>query len=125
MIGFQSQGSFKNMESFLTRMSKFDVMGILNQCGREGVAALASATPVESGRAAQSWDYEIEVKGGRYTIHWINTDVENGFHVVIALQYGHGTGTGGWVEGRDYINPAMLPIFDNLESRIRKAVASV
>lgn len=124
MIHFQSKGSFDNLESFLTRMSKFDVMNILHQCGQEGVAALAAATPVESGLAAQSWDYEIEVKRGRYTIHWTNNNVENGFHVVIALQYGHGTGTGGWVEGRDYINPAIRPVFDRLESTIRKAVTS-
>lgn len=89
-------------------------MSVLDKYGRAGVSALSSATPVESGLAASSWYYEIERGKGFVRIIFGNSDVENGFPVAIMLQYGHGTGTGGWVEGRDYINPAIQPIFDKI-----------
>lgn len=124
MISIESQGSFKNTEAFLLSLPKIDILSILNSAGAEGVRALSSATPVESGLAAQSWGYEVKRKGNSYSIIWTNSDVENGFPVAIMLQYGYGTGTGGYVQGRDYINPAMKPVFDSIAERVWKAVTS-
>lgn len=123
-ISFSTSGSFKNTESFLNKVVKLNVSTILHECGKRGVAALASATPQESGLAAASWDYLIEQSGGGYSITWVNNDNENGFPVAIMLQYGYGTGTGGYVAGRDYINPAMKPIFDEIADKVWKAVTS-
>src|SRR5688500_7686120 len=106
------------MESFLKKAAKTDIHGILKTCGQEGVNALASATPVGSGLAANSWNYEIFGSGGVFRIIWTNSDVENGFPVAIMLQYGYGTGTGGYVQGRDYINPAMRPVFDRIADKV-------
>ena len=89
-------------------------LGLLDRYGREGVAALASATPVDSGETANSWYYEIENKKGSATIRFCNSNINKGVPIAIILQYGHGTGTGGWVQGRDYINPAIRPVFDSL-----------
>lgn len=124
MISISSSGSFKKTESFLRAMSRLDVLALLHKHGQEGVTALSAATPVSSGRAASSWRYEVSRKGGGYRITWINSDVENGFPVAIMLQYGYGTGTGGYVQGRDYINPAMRPIFDRIATEVWKAVTS-
>jgi hypothetical protein len=89
------------------------------------VNALASATPIETGVAAHSWGYRVIGGGGNYTIEWYNSDIENGgFDVILALQYGHGTGTGGYVPGRDFINPAIRPVFDKIAERFWKAVTS-
>lgn len=121
---FRVRGSFKNTESFLKSMTKLDIPGILASCGQEGVNALEHATPIDSGLAAHSWTYEVTNSGGSYSIAWMNTDVENGFRVVIMLQYGHGTGTGGWVAGRDFINPAIKPVFDKIANKVWKAVTS-
>lgn len=124
MISVTSSGSFKNTESFLRTVSRLDIRTILNDAGKRGVAALSSVTPEESGRTAASWDYSVSTKGGVYSIIWTNSDVESGFPVAIMLQYGYGTGTGGYVAGRDYINPAMRPIFDSIADRVWKAVTS-
>lgn len=124
MITFSSTGSFKNTEAFLSRSRRLDISGVLNSCGREGVSALTSATPVDSSLAAGSWDFKIEQSGGAYSITWTNSDIENGFPVAIMLQYGYGTGTGGYVQGRDYINPAMRPVFDQIADKVWKAVTS-
>ena len=124
MISYKVSGSTKRMESFLAAVSKLDVVGIMRTCGQQGVHALALATPVETGRAAYSWGYTVSVKGGVYTITWTNSDIENGFPVAIMLQYGYGTGTGGYVQGRDYINPAIRPIFDQIADRVWKVVTS-
>lgn len=85
---------------------------------------MSAATPVDSGRAKASWTYKVRQRGSVYSLAWYNSDNENGFPVVIMLQYGYGTGTGGFVEGRDYINPAIRPIFDELDRRIWEAVKS-
>lgn len=122
MIRFESTGSFKNAEDFLDRMTKNDIYATLNGFGASGVNALSSATPVDSGLTASSWTYEINRSKGRYSITWSNTHVVSGAPVAILLQYGHGTGTGGWVEGRDYINPAIRPIFDKMADEVWKAV---
>lgn len=126
MISFQQEGSFKNIEGFLQRalMSDRKIMGVLHDCGKEGVAALSAATPVESGLAAHSWGYEVEKSKGGYTLWWTNSDIENGFPVVIMLQYGHATGNGGYVKGKDFINPAIRPVFDKIADRMWKAVIS-
>lgn len=124
MIEFTVSGSFDKTESFLKRVRKLDIPGILESCGQLGVNALSHATPVETGLAAHSWGFEVSSSGGVYQIAWTNTDTENGFPVVIMLQYGHGTGTGGWVSGRDFINPAIRPVFDQIADKVWKAVIS-
>ena len=124
MLSRSSSGSFKNTFDFLERARRFDIRDILSAAGQEGVNALSRATPAETGLASQSWGYEIEASGGVYKIVWTNSDVENGFPVVIMLQYGHGTGTGGYVQGRDFINPAIRPIFDKIANDVWKAVTA-
>ena len=124
MISIRSTGSFNKTESALKRMRKPDILSILQSGGREGVSALVQATPIDSGLAADSWDFVVSSDRGKYTITWTNNDVENGFPVAIMLQYGYGTGTGGYVQGRDYINPAIQPIFDSIADKVWKAVTS-
>lgn len=124
MITFNVTGDFKNTESFLKNALKVDVLGIMYSCGEEGVAALSSATPVDTGLAAGDWSFDVQAKKGVYSIYWTNSDVEKGFPVAIMLQYGYGTGTGGYVQGRDYINPAIKPIFDEIANKVWKAVTS-
>lgn len=124
MISYEVTGSTKRLESWLTAMTKLDIRGIMESCGQIGVSALASATPIESGLAAHSWGYEVSAKGGVYSITWTNSDNENGFPVAIMLQYGYGTGTGGYVQGRDYINPAIRPVFDKIADDVWKVVTS-
>lgn len=124
MISFTSTGSFNNTEAFLKKMSKPNIRSVLDGLARQGVAALSSATPVESGLTASSWTYDITESGGSWTITWSNTHVVNGAVIAILLQYGHGTGTGGYVAGRDYINPAIRPIFDKIADSVWKVVTS-
>jgi len=124
MIEFESTGSFKNTEAFLKAMSNHQILRVLEQYGRQGVAALASATPTESGATAHSWSYEVGKYGGAYKITWLNSNTVNRKPIAILLQYGHGTGTGGYVQGRDYINPAIKPIFDKIAESVWKAVTS-
>lgn len=123
-ISYSVSGSFKNIEDFLKHGASVDVMAIMSSFGDEGVKALSAATPLESGRAASSWGYKVTKKGAIYSIVWTNDDVEDGFPVVIMIQYGHGTGTGGWVEGIDFINPAIKPTVEKIADRILKAVTS-
>ena len=124
MLHLRSKGSFKHTESYLNRMLTFDIARVLARGGQKGVDALSKATPVETGLSANSWTYKIERTATSCSIVWSNTDVESGFPVAIALQYGYATGTGGYVQGRDYINPAMKPVFDAIEADVRKAVTS-
>ena len=124
MIKITTQGKFEKTRRFFNKMSKFEIRSKLDQYGRKGVAALASATPIDSGETANSWDYEIIESGDGYTIQWINTHVNKGVNIAIILQYGHGTGTGGYVVGRDYINPAVQPIFEEMANTIWKEVTS-
>jgi hypothetical protein len=124
MISVTSSGSFSKTEAFLYAMKKLDILAIMNHYGQIGVAALSSATPRDSGRAAASWYFKAGQKGGVYFIDWYNFDIENGYSVVIGLQYGHGTGTGGFVQGHDFINMAIRPIFDDIEREVWKAVNS-
>ena len=114
MITFRQKGDFSKTTKFLERAKHAVRLTDLDRFGREGVAALASATPVDSGLTASSWYYEITYTKAGAKITFYNSNIQNGVPIAIILQYGHGTGTGGWVEGRDYINPAIQPVFDKL-----------
>ena len=114
MISFRHKGDFSKLTSYLERAKNIIKIGDLDRFGREGVAALASATPVDSGLTANSWEYKIENKNGSIRISFNNTNIQNGVPIAVILQYGHGTRNGGWVQGRDYINPAIQPIFDKI-----------
>ena len=113
-VRITSKGDFNRTFKFLEKMKNFQVKQILERYGQAGVSALASATPVDSGATASAWSYEIESKGDNHTIYWTNTNSNKGVYIAVILQYGHGTGTGGYVAGRDYINPAIRPIFDKI-----------
>lgn len=122
MISFKSRGSFANTTKFLKQLHKMNIDEILNQYGEEGVAALRNATPVDSGLTADSWYYEIERANGKISIRWNNRNVNKGVNIAVILQYGHGTRNGGYVQGRDYINPALQPIFDKIANNAWKEV---
>ena len=114
MITFRQKGDFSKLTRYLERAKEVIKLGDLDKYGQEGVDALSSSTPVDSGLTASSWYYKIENKNGSATISFYNSNVNNGVPIAIILQYGHGTNNGGWVEGRDYINPAILPIFEKI-----------
>lgn len=114
MITFRHKGDFSKLTNWLERAKETIKVGDLDRYGREGVAALESATPVESGKTASSWYYTIEHGSGTAKIEFANSNVNKGVNIAIILQYGHGTGTGGYVQGRDYINPAIQPVFDKI-----------
>ena len=114
MIKITSKGSFDKTFKFLNYIDKWKIDKILNKYGQQGVNALQSATPVDSGKTANSWSYEIKSSESSAIIYWSNNHVNKGVNIALILQYGHGTGTGGYVQGRDYINPAMRPIFDRI-----------
>lgn len=122
MIKISHKGNFDRTEKFLRAASKADFLKSLDKYGAMGVQALSSATPIDSGNTAASWSYEIERSRDSYKIHWINTNVHDGVNIAIILQYGHGTGTGGYVKGRDYINPAIRPVFDEIADSAWKEV---
>lgn len=124
MIEVKSSGDTKKTEAFLAKLQKPQVLSILHKYGQLGVSALANATPASTGRAAESWGYVVENNLKTWSIIWTNNDIENGFPVVIGIQYGHGTGTGGYVQGQDFINPALKPIMDKLADEVWKAVTS-
>lgn len=114
MISVKSKGDFRNTEKFMRNAREKKLMAILNRYGEEGVAALMVTTPLDTGRTASSWRYEIRVENNCIRLIFHNDNIQNGVPIAIILQYGHGTGTGGWVEGRDYINPAIQPVFDKI-----------
>ena len=122
MITINHYGDFKKLTNFLEKMKRMFDVSILDKYGREGVAALSAATPIDSGKTASSWTYEIkDIKDG-VALTFNNTNIQNGVPIAIILQYGHGTRNGGWVEGRDYINPAIQPVFDKLANEAWKEV---
>lgn len=125
MISFRHKGNFSRTSRYLERVKEAVHLGILDKYGAEGVAALASATPVESGLTANSWYYKIEHKNGSTTLSFLNSNIQNGVPIAVILQYGHGTRNGGWVQGRDYINPAIQPIFDRLADSAWKEVTKL
>ena len=122
MVTFKHKGDFSKVTKYLERARKGVNINSLNKYGRAGVAALASATPIDTGLTASSWSYELSQANGVARITFSNSNIQNGIPIAIILQYGHGTGTGGWVEGRDYINPAIQPIFDRIAEDAWKEV---
>lgn len=124
-ITFRHKGDFSKTEKFFNSLLKLDYLNVLERYGRAGVAALASATPKDSGLTAASWDYEITHNGKETSIAFTNSNVKDGVNIAIILQYGHGTRNGGYVAGRDYINPAIQPIFDKIASDAWKEVTNL
>lgn len=125
MITFRQKGDFSKSMRFLEKAKEIVHVGELDKYGQEGVAALSSATPVDSGKTANSWYYEIHRTNESVSITFNNSNIQNGVPIAIILQLGHGTGTGGWVEGRDYINPAIRPIFDKIADNAWKEVTKL
>lgn len=124
IVSFKHRGNFNKMEKFLNKITNKSYLNVLDECGQMGVSALAASTPVDSGVTASSWTYEIERSSGTTTISWLNTNENKGVNIAVILQYGHGTGTGGYVQGRDYINPAMRPVFDRIAELAWREVTS-
>lgn len=122
MISFKHKGDLSKTTNFLKRARDFKVERILNKYGKLGVSALMQDTPRDTGETAKSWDYEIEESNGELKLVFFNSNVNRGVNIALLIQYGHGTGTGGWVEGRDYINPSLRPIFDELAEKLWKEV---
>jgi len=121
-ISFSSKGDFSKTIKFLNKVKNVKINNILSKYGEIGVNALSQATPKDSGVTSRSWNYKIEVNNDNASIVWYNTNVVKGVNIAVILQYGHGTRNGGWVEGRDYINPAMKPIFDKIADQVWKEV---
>lgn len=122
MIVVKHSGNFDKTERFLKKMSKGDIFKSLDRYGQKGVSALAAATPRDSGKTASSWSYEVQMGSGSYSIIWSNNNTNKGVNIAVILQYGHGTRNGGFVQGRDYINPAMRPVFDQIAEEAWKEV---
>jgi hypothetical protein len=123
-ISFTSKGDFSRTEKFLRKVISGDLFRSLSGYGKAGVAALSSATPVDSGVTAASWGYRVDISQDGARITWTNDHTAGGTPVVIMLQYGHGTGTGGYVQGRDFINPAIKPVMDKVADAVWKEVVS-
>jgi hypothetical protein len=124
-MSFKQKGDFSKTIRYLGHAKKAIRIIDFDKYGREGIAALASATPVETGRTSISWTYEITKANGTVTISFYNSNIQNGVPIAIILQYGHGTRNGGWVQGRDYINPAMQPIFDKIANEAWREVTKL
>ena len=125
MISFRQKGDFSKLNHYFERVKEAAKIGVLDKYGQAGVSALSSATPVESGKTASSWYYEIKRQNGSVSLEFYNSNVNNGVPIAVILQFGHGTGTGGWVQGRDYINPAIQPIFDKIAEDAWKEVTKI
>lgn len=125
MIAFSNTGDFSKTLKFLGKASKGLKISDLNKYGREGVEALSRATPVDSGNTANSWTYKITTERNQTIIAWYNSNTVNGAPIAVMLQYGHGTKNGGWIQGRDYINPAIRPIFDKMVDSAWKEVTKI
>ena len=125
MITFRHRGDYSKATRYLERLKEIAKLSQFDKYGQEGVAALSAATPIDSGLTANSWYYNIVHEGDRITIEFHNTNINEGVPSAVILQYGHGTGTGGWVEGRDYINPAIQPIFDKIVNEAWKEVTKL
>ena len=124
MISFRQKGDFSKLTRYFERVKEAVKLGSLDKYGREGVAALMSATPVDSGKTASSWYYEIDHSQDSASVNFYNSNVNKGVLIAIILQYGHGTKNGGWVQGRDYINPAIQPLFDKFAEDAWREVTS-
>lgn len=124
MIQCRVKGDFKKTERFLKRAQQLDFSSLLAQYAEEGVKALQSATPVVTGKTAASWNYEIVRKHNKISIFWTNSNVNEGVPIAVILEYGHGTGWGGYVQGRHYISPAIRPVFDTIADSLWKEVVN-
>jgi len=124
MIGVKSTGDFGKTKTFLDKMLRRDIYKNLESYGQQGVAALAANTPRESGLTARSWGYKVIRSKNRVSIHWTNDHVNEGANIAVLIQYGHGTGNGGYVQGIDYINPAIRPIFERIAADIWRQVTA-
>ncbi len=126
-MGFtiESKGNYEKLSAYLHKLSSMDAMAILSKYGEKGVEALRSQTPVDSGKTASSWSYTVSQRGETYSVNFSNSNVNDGVNIAIILQTGHGTGTGGWVAGRDYLNPALQPVFDGFAQELWKEVTSL
>lgn len=124
MISVKSKGNFSHTEKILQKALEFRYRFALEKYAKQGVDALSSVTPVDTGETASSWDYEIVKDRGSISIRWINSNIQNGVNIALILQYGHGTGTGGYVQGIDYINPALRPVFEQMADDAWKEVTS-
>ncbi len=124
MITLTAKGNFNNTERFFNKAQNLTLGSILSKYGQMGVDALSAATPKETGLTAASWSYEIEASGNSAAIYWTNSNINKDVNIAVILQYGHGTGTGGYVQGRDYINPAIRPVFDELANKVWEEVTS-
>lgn len=125
MISFRQKGDFSKTTNYLKRAREAARIKILEKYGEKGVAALASATPIDSGLTASSWYYEVKTSNTSSSITFLNSNVNDGVPIAVIIQLGHGTGTGGWVEGQDYINPALQPVFEELSHEAWKEVTRV
>ena len=125
MIEFRQKGDFSKLNRYFERLKETANIGVLDKYGRAGVAALSSATPVNTGKTASSWYYDIKRQNGSVSIEFNNSNFNKGVPIAIILQYGHGTGNGGWIQGRDYINPAIQPIFDKIANDAWKEVTKI
>ena len=124
MIRFVQKGNFNRTEKFLKKVSSKQFFRNLERYAQKGVDALASATPIDSGKTASSWNYEIRTGRNSVEIYWTNSNINKGVNIAVIIQYGHGTRNGGYVQGRDYINPAMRPIFDEIANSVWREVTS-
>ena len=125
MISFRQKGDFSKLNRYFEKLKEAAKIGVLDKYGRAGVEALSSATPTRTGVTAASWSYKINRKNGGVSLAFYNSNVNKGVPIAIIIQYGHGTGTGGWVEGIDYINPAIQPLFKKLADDAWKEVTSI
>ena len=125
MITLSKDGDFTKTTKYIERLKETVRLGILDKYGREGVKVLSEATPVDTGETARSWSYKITRERNSATLSFYNSNVSDGVCVAVVLQYGHGTKNGGWVEGRDYINPAIQPEFNKIVDDLTKEVSKV
>lgn len=125
MISFKHKGDFSKLTKYLNTLKSKNLVNVVQKYAQRGVDALRNATPVGSGLTASSWYYEIKDENGKITISFCNSNIQNGVPIAIILQYGHGTGTGGWVEGRDYIKPSIQPIFDEITNEAWREVTAL
>lgn len=125
MISIRQRGDFKKTEKFLKKSFGRDYIGVLEKYGQLGVKTLSAATPIKTGLTAASWSYKIIQNQGTISVIWENSNINKGVNIALILQYGHGTRNGGYVEGRDYINPALKPIFDAMADAAWKEVTGI
>lgn len=123
LVVMKQSGSLKNFEGFLYKNRKRRLYQLLNEYGKQGVELLRDATPVDTGKTATGWDYEIEVNSQGISLYWVNNNVNEGVPIAILIQYGHATRSGSYVQGIDYINPALRPLFESMATKLWKEVS--